>query len=390
MAASPRIITVDPTGTIARIVRAAMDLVGRQIILVDMSSGREALEEIKSRPCQLVVTNVELDHDIKGYQLAIEVRQAKPNTHVIILADIDDPELDPQDIAGSPFVYLHRPVDVYQFLRVLIAGLDGDDIFAALNPPATSSGAPLLRDMGEVPHLDVEAARVSIDKLLQDVGAMAIVLANRKGEVLLERGAVGYLDREKLAGALLPMVTTSIDMNELVGGRSSTLQFYDGEEYDVFVLSVGIHHFLCLVFDGSAGNRQFGAVNRFGRRAAEDLIVLLGTSAYAIQRPKPPQAEVAKKAKQATAEVPQQEVFEPIARAAEVKVPEPEPLRLEPIGDLDFSIFDQLQNVSADAADDLFSLDKLAELASETLRTGGPIDFDKAQQMGIMPNLDSK
>jgi DNA-binding NarL/FixJ family response regulator len=389
MGASPRIITVDPTGTIARIVRAAMDLVGRQVILVDMSSGREALEEIKSRPCQLVVTNVELDHDIKGYQLAIEVRQSSPNTHVIILADIDDPELDPEDIAGSPFVYLHRPVDIYQFLRVLIAGLDGGDIFAALQPPSSTSTVPQLRDMGDVPHLDVEAARVSIDKLLTDVGAMAIVLANRRGEVLLERGAVGYLDREKLAGALLPMVTTSIDMSELVGGRSSTLQFYDGEEYDVFVLSVGIHHFLCLVFDGSAGNRQFGAVNRFGRRAAEDLIVLLGTSAFTFQKPKPPQVEAPKKGKQAAAQQ-TQEIFEPIARAAEVKVPEPEPLRLEPISDLDFSIFDQLQNVSADAADDLFSLDKLAELASETLRTGGPIDFDKAQQMGIMPDLDSK
>jgi DNA-binding response OmpR family regulator len=388
MGASPRIITVDPTGTIARIVRAAMDLVGRQVILVDMSSGREALEEIKGRPYQLVVTNVELDHDIKGYQLAIEVRQANPNTHVIILADIDDPELDPEDIAGSPFVYLHRPVDIHQFLRVLIAGLEGGDVFAALETPSSGGSAPQLRDMGDVPHLDVEAARVSIDKLLTDVGAMAIVLANRKGEVLLERGAVGYLDREKLAGALLPMVTTSIDMSELVGGRSSTLQFYDGEEYDVFVLSVGIHHFLCLVFDGSAGNRQFGAVNRFGRRAAEDLIVLLGTSAFVIQKPKPPQPE-GKKGKPIAAQQPQ-EIFEPIARAAEVKVQEPEPLRLEPISDLDFSIFDQLQSVSADAADDLFSLDKLAELASETLRTGGPIDFDKAQQMGIMPDLDPK
>ncbi len=386
MGASPRIITVDPTGTIARIVRAAMDLVGRQVILIDMSSGREALEEIKSRPCQLVVTNVELDHDIKGYQLAIEVRQANPNTHVIILADVDDPDLDPEDIVGSPFVYLHRPVDIHQFLRVLIAGLDGDDIFAALQPPQSDSGTPQVRDMGDVPHLDVEAARVSIDKLLSDVGAMAIVLANRKGEVLLERGAVGYLDREKLTGALLPMVITSIDMGELVGGRSSTLQFYDGEDYDVFVLSVGIHHFLCLVFDGAAGNRQFGAVNRFGRRAAEDLIVLLGTSAFVIQKPKPPQVE--KKSKQAAAQ-PVQEVFEPIARA-EVKVTEPEPFRLEPVGDMDFSIFDQLQNVSSDAANDLFSLDSLAELASETMRAGGPIDFDKAQQMGIMPDLDSK
>ena len=113
---------------------------------------------------------------------------------------------------------------------------------------------------------------------------MAIVLASRAGEILLERGAVGYLDREQLTSALLPTVKTTVDMGQLVGGQPSALHFYDGDRYDVFVLSVGFHHFMCLVFDGQIGSRQFGAVNRFGRRAAEDLIALLGMSAFAISR----------------------------------------------------------------------------------------------------------
>ncbi|MBZ0289422.1 MAG: response regulator, partial [Anaerolineae bacterium] len=369
MASSPRIITVDPTGTIARIVRSATDLIGRSVILVDMTSGKEALEEVKSRPCHLLLTNVVLSDDIRGYQLAIQVRQTSPHTNVVILADANDPQLDPADMVDSPFIYLHRPVDIHQFLRVFVAGLDGGDVFAALTEAGNpdSGGAP---NLGPVPYLDTEAARTIIDVLLTDVGAMAIVLASRAGEVLMERGAVGYIDREKLATTLVPAVISAHGMGDLVGGRTSTLHFYDGEEYDVFVLSVGLHHFLCLVFDGSAGNRQFGAVNRFGRRAAEDLIALLGAAAYRLEKaaplvvPTPPAAKP----------TPVEETYEPIPRAGELAAPsEPEPLQLEPIADLDLSIFDQLGKMDAAAADDLFSPDKLAELAAnDKQHKGGP------------------
>ena len=68
------------------------------------------------------------------------------------------------------------------------------------------------------------------------------------GEVLLEDGATGYLDREQLTKALLPTVASTIEMSSLVGGQPQAIHFYDGNDKDVFVLSVGLHHFLCIVF----------------------------------------------------------------------------------------------------------------------------------------------
>ncbi len=387
MPASPRIVTVDPSGTVARIVRATVDLLDRQVVLVDIPDARTALNEVKGGQCTLVVTAVELFSDIKGIQLAIQTRRDAPDTSVIILADPDDPTLDEETLAESPFVYLRRPVDMHQFVRVLMAGLDGEDIFGALKP-ASADSQHLMLEMGPVPRLDSEAARSIIDRLLTDVGAMAIILASREGEVLLERGAVGYIDRERLARALVPMIATTIDMSDLVGGRTSAIQYFDGEEYDVFVLSVGLHHFLCIVMDGQAGNRQFGAVNRFGRRAAEDLIALLGAAAFVLQRVSPP-AE-ARQGKRKGKSVPSEESqadLTPIERP-EIKVKEPEPLQLAPIEDLDLSIFDQLDKLNVEAADDLFDPERLAEIASETRRPDGPIDIELARQLGIIPDLD--
>lgn len=376
-------------------VRGALDLLAFPATHVDVPAASEALDEIKHRPCSLLLAAHELDNGLSGAQLSAQARALLPTAGVVLLIEADTPDLNEDALAQAGVICLRRPLDAHQFMRVLAAGLDGGDLFAALKPPASNSEGPALPDLGPVPAIDGAAARTIVDALLTDVGAMAVVLASRAGEVLLERGAVGYLDRERLARALLPMVATSFDMSELVGGRASSVQFYDGENYDVFVLSVGLHHFLCLVFDGQAGNRQFGAVNRFGRRAAEDLVALLGAAAYAVQKPAAARDEQRpRRTKRSTQTEPlaplPDEVLEPIARAAEVTPPEPAPLKLEPVEQFDPSIFDQLDALNIEAADALFDPEALGELVSKSRDKGGPIGFAEAIELGIMPDLDAK
>ncbi len=375
----------------ARIVRAALDLLDQPVIQIDVPGGVEALEEISRTGCHLVVTALQLTDDMHGIDFAMYVKQSHPDAAVIVLSDVNDPEeLDPDFRPEAPFVYLHRPVDGAQFMRVLTAGLEGGDIFAASAPPVRRIESA--DDMGPIPHLDINVAERVIDSLLTDVGAMAIVLANRAGEILTERGAVGYLNREQLTSALLPTMRATVEMGQLVGGQPAALQFYDGDTYDVFVLSVGFHHFMCLVYDGQIGNRQFGAVNRFGRRAAEDLIAVLGKSAFTFAAQ--PTEERRRRSKSKDEEPPPDEVIEPlIERAAEwvreqaPPEPEPEPMRLEPIENLDLSLFDKkaLDNIDTAAADDLFDPDRLAEIASETRRDHGPLSYDEARELGIIP-----
>lgn len=387
MSSLPRVITVDPTWTIARIVRAATDLLDLSVIQVDVPGGSEALDEARGGGANLVVTAWELYDDVRGLELALRVKQTSPGTAVIILADINDPEsLDDETQAESPFLYMHRPVDLAKFLGALIAGLKGEDIFQAVQSPAPA--APLMAH-GPVPEIDAGNARSIIDRLLADVGAMAIILASRDGETILERGAVGYLNREQLMNALRPMVTTTIEMSDLVGGQASSLQFYDGEDKDVFVFSVGLHHFLCVVFDGQAGSRQFGLVNRYGRQAVQDLIALLGASAFVIERapraeaPSRQDKKVARKLKTVV-----DEPLEPVIERPVVRAPEPEPLRLDPIKDLDFSILDKLGALDAAQADDLFDPEKLAEMANKSSGRKA-VSFDEAMELGVLPDIDN-
>jgi DNA-binding NarL/FixJ family response regulator len=385
MTSVPRIITVDPSGIIPRMIRTAADLIGRQIVLVDLGNSDAALNEIMFGGCSLLVTAVDLGGGSKGYHFAMQVRQSYPDLGIIILADLDDPNLDASEFAEASLIYLHRNTDIHKFIRAIAALFEGENILSAVADTPAPQAAPTRPNLGPVPRLDNRAADKILDGLLRDVGAMAILLVSRDGEIVNECGAAGYMDREQLIEALLPLVPTTIAMSDIVGGRASTIQFFDGEEYDVFVLSVGLHHFLCVILRGEMGNRQFGAVNRFGRRSAEDLIALLGAAAFVVERPK----------KTATMEVPavRPNTAPPVEETVvlerpEIRVREPEPIKLEPIENLDLSIFDDLADLDLADADDLFAPENLAKLANEDRRKGGTASLPDAIELGIIPDFD--
>lgn len=348
MGSLPRILTVDPTGTIPQIVRGAIDLMDRLVIQVDTPGGDEAIDEVKRGGYDLVISAWEptRDQSMKGWELAAKIKLDSSETAIIIVADENDPDMDQETQDDSPFVYLQRPMEPKQFLRVLEAGLDGKDLREAMLTVASGGGGSLeVMDMGPVPDMNMDLSQTTMETLLTDLGAMAIVLSSRTGDVLLEVGAVGYLDRVALTQAILPTMQANINMKDIVGGNASALQFYDGADYDVFVLSVGLHHFLAIVFDGEGGSRQFGGVNRYGRRAAEDLIAGLGAAAWIIHKPQ--QEEVRRKSELRT--------------TAPTPEPEPEIIDLDrgSFGDDDEeeaqSVMPQMEAIS----DDEFDLDNL-------------------------------
>ena len=87
MPSLPRVITVDPTQNISRIIRSAADLLGLSIIQIDAPIGADALEELRHSPANLIITSWELDDDMQGLILALEVKKIRPETSVLILAE---------------------------------------------------------------------------------------------------------------------------------------------------------------------------------------------------------------------------------------------------------------------------------------------------------------
>ena len=400
MASLPRILTVDPTGRIPQQVRGAIDLMDRLIIQIDVPDGKQALEELKTTSVTAVISSWVTGDQMPGWALAASIKKLSPDTPIIILADVSDTELDEEMRNASPFVYLRRPFDIEQFFRVLTAALEGDDVFAALKPPVTANAPVAQVAYNAVPSVNEERARGILQKMLTDLNAMGVLLCSRDGVPVLELGVIG-LDRDSTAQNLVKAVMANIDIREMIGGNAATLQFYDGEDYDVYVLSAGYHYFTVLVFKGQDGARQLGNVRLVGRRAAEDLVALMGMEAWLLRAVEtetktpatPRRSEVLQSVAAAAARVVEPEPAVELARAelatkdktAEHQAVEVAPL-MDAIADEDFNLDDIFgSNPIPELEGDLFSLENLEELANADNGKRGTFDWNTAVGNGLIP-----
>jgi CheY-like chemotaxis protein len=379
MSSIPRIVVVDASPVIARIMHGAMALLSRQYILIEVPTAEDAWDEVLRSDVALLVTAYGIPGEMDGIQLATRISHESLGTPVIVLAEENDPLLDRQTLEEAPFQYFVRPV-AEPFLRGLRVALDGEAAVAS----EEAKPAPEM-DLGPIPPINVNKLSDIVMPLVRDVGAMGVILADRTGRVLVDQGATGYIDREKLAVIMGPAFARSAEISPLVGGNAWTMHYYDGERLDVFGLSLGIHYFMCLIFEGS--NRgAFGAVTMFGRRAADQMIEMIGEAAYLLKKPEPllPPKD----------EEPVAKVVEPPARkkkksdeVAAVPVPaatRPVEPAAEPVAAIDVDALFR-QSIDENVAASMFDPEALSDLAASLLSDEEErVGYDEAIDMGIL------
>lgn len=380
MATLNRIVAADYSPVVSNAIRAALDLLERDAVIVNVQSGTAALAEIKRGDVDVLVCAYDLV-DMQGPDLARRAHQQSADLPVVLLAGHSDPVLEPETVTDGPLYPLVRAGNAEGFIRTLHALLDGLD--PQDGPVNGLAGVAL----GPVPRLDVGALGDTLSAILTDVGAMAVVLADREGRILQEMGAVGYVNRDRLTDTLAPVFANMVRIGPLVGGgKPQAMHFYDGDEFDIFALAVGLHHFVCLIFEGSAGSRAFGAVTMFGRRAVQDMLKVIGDPAFTIQMAAEPAApQAGRRARKAPKRKTQEIKLEDVA-VDQVEAYEPPPAEtLEPLpddADLE-AVLAGLNNVDASELDDLFDPDKLAEIAAKK-HAGERLSFEEAQQLGVI------
>jgi len=392
MASLPRIITVDPTGSIPQQIRAAFDLMDRLVVQIDVPGPQEALEELQRGGIDTVIAAWKLGSE-QGWELAAQMRQIDENVNIMLLGDYDDTELDEEMREQSPFVYLKRPFNIPQLINVLKAALDGGDIFAAVNVSTGGSGGSSV-DLGPVPEINADKVGEIMKGVMYDMNPIAAMVATRDGEIVSARTEMGEIDYNDMARLIGTSAELNISMRDVIGGNLQTLQLYDGSDYDVFVLSVGLHHFLALVFDGKDGAAQIGAVRRYGSKHAEDLIAVLGPPAFLVQRSLAREEPEDIRRKSERTKHSTQEVNAPLLEKAHLGSGKAEESEAAPVG----AEMPQLEAIADDAfdpdllfggdfdetsADDLFSLDALENLDIDEEKKG-TTDWTGAVTLGLI------
>jgi DNA-binding NarL/FixJ family response regulator len=114
--------------------------------------------------------------------------------------------------------------------------------------------------------------RARLESLWQDVGAQAILLADRAGMVLAEVGITAGLPTM----ILLPLLSTSFSTAGQIAQmlreeESASLFMHEGMHYDLYCFDVLQRFMLVIVFDTAASAAKIGSVWVYAKRAIRDI-----------------------------------------------------------------------------------------------------------------------
>jgi CheY-like chemotaxis protein len=373
MASLPRILVADNQRDISRALRSTLDLLDHPAVVVEVPTAGDALLEVQRAPCDLLVSAYELP-GMNGLELAERAAAEAPGMKAIVIAGAESRAPDEERLRGASCTFLVRPLAADRFAGALRMAL-GEGTPEPTAPPA--------EDLGPVPEVHLGELRSILSALLTDVGAMAIVLVDRNGELLIEQGAVGYLDRGRLTSVLAPTFALMAHIAEIVGGDPRGMHFWDGEEFDIYGLSVGLHHFVCLAFEGSAGNRALGSVSIYGRRAIDEMLKVIGPAAFEVRKAKPAAPSPLVRKPAAARPAPS-----PVAEPRRPGQPEREPPRPPPVVEVDdAALEDALGKVQSADVDAFWESVGQGEesLSREVGGDEGALSFEEALQLGLLP-----
>jgi CheY-like chemotaxis protein len=367
-----RILLVDDHREITRMLRTALETLGRGYTIVDVPSGEEAVLEIGRGGIDLLIADVKLP-GMDGLEVARRLRKSNAKAQVVIITG--QPTV-PEEVEAKRLGavgYFRKPLRLDEFMTV---------VFNALGekPPEK----PL--EAAAAPAEPGVADRLST--LRRDLGANAVFLVDADGKVVVRAGDVTRLDVDGVLSHLMVAFSASMKVCKLLGGLiPSNVQFFDGDDFDIYTANVGQYFSIVIIFDGDRGAGQMGPVMRYGRQCADDLLnslVMLGAQA----EPEPemmlstptaapiPAARPAPAPKAPTAPL---AVMAAAPQPAPVLDPGP-PLTEEELKKLD----DALNKVNSQAAADFWDT-LTSEEAEVTDVRPDALSFEQAEKLGLIP-----
>lgn len=270
MSSEARILIVEDQRVTASVLTTSLDLLNRGYRIVDVPSGEEAMLETRREAFDLIITNHRLP-GISGPDLIRRIRRSQPQLKAIMLTDQDLKKAAKECADLDLKALLTRPVDAEQFIAAVnraLHAIEGmDDVTIVVEDK-----------LGPLPEFDSMAIARLMPTLLYELGAMGLAFISRTGQVRNKDGIIPKdLRLNELAVLLAANFTTTTEITSYLGGeRHMSLHYHRGDQYDIFALSVGIHYFLTIIFEGYS-QKQMGPVLRYGSQVAEQMLEVIET-----------------------------------------------------------------------------------------------------------------
>jgi DNA-binding response OmpR family regulator len=270
---APRILIVDDQRDISRMLRAALETLGRGYVIVDVPSAEEAQLEFRRAAVDLLITDLRLP-GISGLELIRRLHKGSNAAQIFVISAYAD-EIAQAEFRDLGATFFAKPLDLHNFLRHVVQALAGHEVAANAAEAAANAGA---EPPARVPPARDEQANLAdrLARLRRDVGALAACLVSLEGRIVAQAGDTPNLYLPALTPPLMASFRASQLVSRALGGHTpANAQIFDGAAYAAYSANVGDYFALLMVFDGQRVAGQMGPVLRYGRLAADDLLNIL-------------------------------------------------------------------------------------------------------------------
>lgn len=247
-----RILVVDDEESVGYFLRESLNKVRREYQVELACSAQEALRHLDREPFDLVITDLRMP-GIDGLQLIEEVRRQRPQTRLILMTAYGNAAVEATAYRLGACRYISKPFSIGQLVST---------VAAALEEPAVPGHDVLLLS-------DDESERIAhcLADLRFEVGAQCILLADVVGQMVAHVGEMPGLDLTPLVSLVGGSFATSFEMSRYLGERHAlTLNYHEGERYDVYSSNVDEELFIVLIFDREQQRSRVGVVWLYARR----------------------------------------------------------------------------------------------------------------------------
>jgi len=236
------ILIVDDQHEVRRMLRAGIETLGPEFLVLDLPSAEESLVVISIQPVDLLVTDIRLP-GMTGLELMEKVRKRNPGLKVILITGLPDPDIRRQVAVAGAEAFFIKPVQMAAFLEAVIKALGAAE-------KATHTPIPDL----EKTQAD-ESLPEHLSNIRQELKAEAVILLNEWGEIQAQAGELPTGEAQtllipSLLSALSAGARLSVSLNNPV---PENMLFIRGNQHNLCAVNAGPTYALLVLLKSSTG-----------------------------------------------------------------------------------------------------------------------------------------
>lgn len=258
-----KILLVDDDRETTRFLRATLEILDRNFQITETPSAEEAMLAVGRTAFDLIVLDVVLP-GMDGLEFARRILKQQPDSKIILLT-------------GKPLQQIENEVRSLKIVAYFPKPVRPDDIITAASIAlGIKPSAPKPVSSSTSSQESPQSHRTVSDRLSalrRDLGCLAVYLGDLDAHIVARAGDVSAFAVQELFSHVMVAFTASLKVCGFLGGYVPlNMHFFDGDDFDVYMINVGQSYSLIILFSGESGARAMGHVLRYGRQCADDLL----------------------------------------------------------------------------------------------------------------------